>query len=342
MSMRLTRSLILTIAITAFCLAWTCSAYAATVTVDVSAKTAIGDSSTIEVSKPRISGEQVGILVKSTIVEPQFVTIKYVGLKQQDYDVYVNKQYKGVEPGTKLEQGVQYRIDGRVVDPALVRCLAAVKDPIKKKYEELQRLPSSEAKRVCWTLNQASGWVTSGLGRDQAWRSIAVVVAPAGKVLENMSFMTRDDEYGTARALTTACWLLQQARDRMYHVITDPVLRNDTVAALTPVDFAASYSVRNGKPHIDAKVTNNCNLPIRGDITCALPAGWKTNAKKLKFEKLESGQVFNISFDLIGSAKVAPPDSIPVAANITITQDTYTAGLKLKIVATKQAAVKTN
>jgi len=342
MSMRLTRSFILSISTTFFWLACTGLAGAAAVTVDVAAKTATGDSSTIEVPKPRISGEQVGILIKSTIAEPQVVTIKYVGLKQQDYDVYINKEYKGVQPAAKLQEGIQCRIEGRVVDPALLRCLAAVNEPIKKKYEQLQRVPTSEAKRVCGTLSQACGWVASGLGRDQAWRSAAVVVAPAGKVLDNMSFLTREDEYGTARAVTTACWLLQQARDRMYHVINDPILRNDTVAALTPVDFAATYSIKNGKPHIDAKVTNNCNLPISGEITCGAPAGWKTNAKKLKFAKLESGQVFTTSFDLIGPTKAAPPDSVPVAASITVTQDIYTASLKLRVVATKQAAATAN
>lgn len=338
MSMRLTRCFIVSIATTCFWLACASLACAATVTVDVAARTATGDSTTIEVPKPRVNGEQVGILVKSTVAEPQFVTIKYVGLKQQDYDIYVNKEYKGVQPGAKLEEGIQCRIDGRVVDPALVRCLSAVNGPLKKKYEELQRVSTSEAKRVCGTLSQACGWVSSGLGRDQAWRSAAVVVAPAGKVLEDMSFLTRDDEYGTARAVTTACWLLQQARDRMYRVINDPILRNDAVVALTPVDFAATYSIKNGKPHIDAKVTNNCNLPISGEITCGAPAGWKTNAKKLKFGKLESGQVFSTSFDLIGPTKAVAPDSVPVAANITVTQDIYTASLKLRVVATKQSA----
>jgi hypothetical protein len=296
----------------------------------------VGDSGAVELSKPRIRGDQVGVLVKSTIVQPQFVTIKFVGLNHENYDIYVNQEYKGAKPAKELESGLQYRIDGRVVDPTFIRCLAALKDPIKKEYDKLQSVSSSEAKRVCSTLSQASDWVIAGLGRDQAWRSVAVIIAPAGTALQSMTWLTREDEYGTARALTTACWLLQQARDRMYHAITDAALRNETVVALTPVSFSAAYSTKNGKPHIDAKVTNNCNLPISGDITFALPAGWKTNAKALKFADLKSGQVFSTSFDLIGPAKAAPPDGVPIAANVTVTQDEFTASLKLRVIAAKQ------
>jgi hypothetical protein len=342
MSMRLTRRFVLPIAIISICLAWTGAACAATVTVDVTAKTATGDSTAIEASRPRVRGEQVGVLVKSTVIEPQSVTVKFTGLKDDDYDVYVNQEFKGAKPARELETGVQYHIEGRVADPTLIRCLAALKDPIKKLNDKLQGASSSEAKRVCGTLSQASDWVVSGLGTDQAWRSVAVVVAPAGKALDKMTWQTREDEYGTARALTAACWLLQKARDRMYDAITDPVLRNDTVVALTPVDFSATYSTSNGKPHIDARVTNNCNLPVSGDVTFALPSGWKTNAKSLKFAELKSGQAFSASFDLIAPAKTAAPDTVPVAANVTVTQEGYTASLKLKVVAARQAPAAAN
>ncbi len=337
MSMRLMRCFLLPIAIICICLAWTEALYATTVTVDIAAKTATGDSSAIEATKPRIRGDQVGVLVKSTIIGPQEVTIKFKGLKDQDYDVYVNQEYEGARPGKELGSGVQYHIDGRVADPVLIRCLEALKDPIKKEYDKLQKVSTTEAKRVCGTLGQATDWVLAGLGRDQAWRSVSVMVVPAGRALNSMTWLTREDETSTAQALATACWLLQQARDRMYHVIKDPALRNETVVALTPVSFSATYSTKSGKPHVDAKVTNNCNLPVTGDITFALPSGWKTNAKALKFADLKSGQAFSTSFDLIGKGKAAAPDSVPIAANLTLTQERFTASLKLKVVAAKQA-----
>lgn len=341
MSMRLIRKFILPIAIVSVCLAWTGPSCASTVTVDVAAKAATGDSKTVEPAKPRFRGEQVGVLVKSTIVEPQYVTVKFSGLKDQDYDVYVNREFKGPKPAKELENGVQCRIDGRVTDPAMMRCLTALRDPIKKAYDKLQASSDSETKRVCGTLSQASDWVMAGLGRDQTWRSVSVVVSPAGKMLESMPWPTREDDYGTARAVTTACWLLQQARDRMYHAIKDPALRNEAVVAMTPVEFTATYSTKNNKPHIDARLTNNCDLPVSGDITFALPSGWKTNAKKLKFAELKSGQVFSTSFDLIAPSKATPPDTIPIAANVTVTQNGKTASLKLKVVAEKQASTAT-
>jgi hypothetical protein len=337
MSMRLIRKIILPMTI---CLTWTGPLYAATVTVDMAAKTATSDSAAVEPVTPRVRGEQVGVLVKSTIVEPQDVRVRFAGLKDQGYDAYVNGEFKGPKPAKEFENGVQYRIDGRITDPAMMRCLTALQDPIRKAYDRLQAASSSEAIRVRGTLSQASDWVTAGLGRDQAWRSVTVVLAPAGKTLEAMAWPKREDEYGTARAATTACWLLQKARDRMYHAIEDPALRNEAVVTLTPVEFTAAYSVRNGKPHIDAKLTNNCDLPVSGEVSFALPAGWKANAKKLKFAEVKSGQVFSTSFDLIAPSKAAAPDSIPIAANVTVTRDIYTASLKLKVVAHRQTAAK--
>jgi len=339
MSMRLTRTFILPIAIISVCLALTGACYGSTVTVDMAAKTSASDTNTLEPSKPRIKGDQVGLQVKSTIIEPQFVTIKFVGLKDQVYDVYVNNEFKGPRPAKDFEVGVQYRIDGRVTDPDMMRCLAALKQPIADASARLGKSEDTEAKRICWTLNQAAGWVSSGLSRDQAWRSVSIVLAPTGTMLNSMAFMTREDAYGTARAVTTACWLLQQARDRMNDVIKNPTLRNDAVVALTPVEFTTTYSTRNGKPHIDAKVTNNCDLPIAGDVSFALPKGWKTNAKNLKFADLKSGTVFTASFDLIGPAKTAPPDSVPIAANVTVTRDDMSASLKLKTNALMQATM---
>jgi len=333
MTIRLTRSFIVPMAMFWICLGWAGMSRAATVTVDIAAKTSKSDVGTLDPSKPKISGEQVGIFIKSTIIEPQYLTLKFVGLADQDYDVYVNHSYKGVKPAREFESGVGYRIDGRIVDSAMTKCLAAVKEPVNKTNGRLQALRSSEAKRICWTLGQATDWVQTGLARDQAWRSVSVIVVPSGKMLEPMEWLVREGEYETARAVTNACWLLQQARDRMYDVIRDPVLRNEVVAALTPVGFAAAYSTKNGKPHIDAKVTNNCDLPVSGTISYALPSGWKTNAKKLKFEGLKSGQTFSTSFDLLPPSKAGAPESVPVAANVTVTRGDMTASFKLKIIA---------
>ncbi len=340
MSMRLTRTIIITIAIICTCTALAQFSYASMVTVDVEKKTSTSDTSTLEPTKPRVKGEQVGILVKSTIVEPQFFTVKFAGLKDQDYDTYINYEFKGLKSAKELKDGVQYKIEGSVTDPNIMRCLYALKERIKKASAKLESSSDAEAKRIYWTLGQASGWVSSGLGRDQAWRSTSIILAPSGRVLSSMTWMTREDEYETARATTNACWLLQQARDRMYRVIENPTLRNDAVIALTPVDFTATYSTKNGKPHVDAKVTNNCNLPISGNISFALPPGWKTNAKQLKFNQLKSGNAFDASFDLIAPQKTIAPKNIPIAANVTVASDKMTASMKLKIAAHMNASLQ--
>lgn len=335
--MRPMRTAILPIAIFFACLIWVGISYASVVTVDVAAKTAASDTTTLDVSKGlKFVGDQVGVFAKSAILEPQIFTLKLVGLKDGDYDIYVNHAFKGTRPGKDFTAGVQYRVDGRVTDPAMMRCLNAVKDRAEKASALLKASSAEEAQRVCYTLNQARDWTSSGIMRDVAFRSISIIIAPSGKRLQPMSWMTREGDVETASAVTRGCWLLQQARDRMYHVITDPALRNDAVVALTPVEFTAEYAIKNGKPHATAKLLNNCDLPISGDISMALPQGWKTTAKTLKFVGLKSGKTFTVSVDLVAPSKKAiAPDSVPMAANMTVVQDEMTASMKLKITATK-------
>lgn len=327
------------VALTLICLVSMGQSYASVVTVDAAGKSATSDVSTLDPGKSlKVQDDQVGVFVKNTILEPQIFTLKVAGLKDQDYDVYVNHEFKWTKPAKDFEAGVEFRVDGRIVDSALIRCLEAVKAPIKKANDELSKSKDSEAKRISYTLSQAGEWVGSGIQRDMAWRSISIILAPSGRMMRPMNWLTRDDDIGTARAVTRACWLLQQARDRMYHAIKDPALRNQAVVAMTPVEFTAIYSTKNGKRHIDAKLLNNCDLPVSGSVSMSLPAGWKTTAKKLTFAALLSGQTFKLSFDLIAPSKsAAAPDSVPMAANLTLVQDTFTAGVKLTTTAKADA-----
>lgn len=319
-------------------LVWMSMSYAAMVTVDAVSKTAKSDVTTLDLSSVRVQGDQIGIFVKNTIPEPQIFILKVNGLKDQNYDIYINHESKGSKSTKDLEAGVEYRVDGRVTDPDMLRCLIAVKDTAGKAYNRMRKLPDSEAQRIANTLSQAKGWAQSSLQRDQAFRSISVILAPAGGMVQPMQWLTREGDYETARAVTRACWLLQQARAQMYRVIHNPVLRNEAVLAMTPVEFTALYSTLNGKPHVTAKLTNNCNLPVSGAISMTLPKGWKTTAKRLGFNDLKSGETFSLSFDLISpSKKATPPDSVPVVASITVTQDDMTAGMKLSTTAGKVA-----
>lgn len=336
--MRLSCTAVFCLALALICLVPTGQSYASVVKVDVTAKSATSDVSTLDPKGLKIAGEQIGLFVRSTILEPQKFTLRVSGLKNQDYDFYLNQSFKWTKPARDLEAGIEVSIDGRVVDSAAIKCLQAVQEPIKEASKKLAA-SDGEAKRVYYTLSQASGWASSALSREQAWRSAGIIVAPSGKMLRQMSMPIRQSDTETASAVTRACWLLQQARDRMFHAIKDPVLRNQAVVAMTPVDFAVVYSSKNGRPHIEAAVANKCNLPISGTVSMALPAKWKTTAKKLTFKGLKPGETFKASFDLVAPMKDAiAPDKVPMAANLTVIQDQFTAALKLT--ATAQAQPK--
>lgn len=334
--MRLMRNAILSIVIFLISLILASISSASVVTVDVAAKKATSDVTSLDPLSVKVAGNQIGVFVKNTIPEPQLFTLKFNGLKDLVYDLYINQMYKGSKSAKEFEVGDEYRVDGVVTDPDMTKCLSAVSDSAAKASIRLSKSNDPEAKRICYTLNQAKEWAQSSVKLDQAFRTINVILVPSGTRMQPMTWWKRMDDYETAHAVTRACWLVQQARDRMSRVITNPVLRNEAVLAMTPVEFTANYSMQNGKPHVTAKLLNNCNLPVSGAVSLALPKGWKTTAKKLDFTELKSGASFCLSFDLIAPSKQAsPPDSLPMAASFTIRQDELVASLKLKTTANK-------
>lgn len=339
--MRLIRIAIIPIAIFA-CLVLTGISFASVITVDVDGKKATSDVTSLELSTVRVSGDQVGVNIKNTMLEPQLFTLKFHGLiGSSSYDVYINHSFVGSKPSKEFEAGVEYRVDGTITDPDMMRCLKTARDPIDKALASLKKSTDPEAKRVSYTLNQAKTWVQSGIKRDEAFRSVSIILAPSGKMLQSMTWLTREGEYETARAVTRGCWLLQQARTQMSKVIKNPSLRNEAVAAMTPLDLTANYSTLNGKPHVTVKLLNKCNLPISGIVSMALPQGWKTTAKKRSFDNLKSGQTFGLSFDLIAPSKqAAAPDNVPIAVSVTIAQEQLIANMKLNVTALKTAEVK--
>ena len=359
--------------------------HAAVVTLDCASESASSDTDSLAAVDVDTRGEQIGVWVQSTSLEPQSFTFKATGLREGNYDFYVNyggfaekiieniRSAGGVKPQTTIEPGAVFRnkpsselnmgvdltIPGTVADPVSMRCLKSVQARLQDACDRLEENSPGQAKRLQKTLQQAVDWVRSGIEQDQTYRSAQIVLAPAGTDPEPMVWAMRITAEDTVRTMHRSCSLLQQARDRMYDVLEDPNLRHAAVAALTPVDFSASYQIKSGRPHVDAKLVNNCDIPISGYISMGLPKNWKTTAGTLTFDPLESGKSFDLSFDLVPpTSDATPPNTVPIAANVTITQEfdpslfstgeddppnpepgavVLTAKLKLKIIARKEA-----
>lgn len=319
------------------------SALANVVTLDVPGRTAACDSDALEPKGVRVQGEQVGLYIQNATLAPQAFTLKVSGLRDESYDIYINSKYTGARTGRELQEGLEMSVPGTIADPAMMHCLKTLQPKAEAYYETIRKNKEPEHMRVSFIFGQATDWIRSGIRNEKSHRSTDIMMVPAGKVLQKMVWMTRLDAASTARAITRACWLLQQARDRIHSAIKDPDLRNSSLVALSPVEFTVAYSVKNGKGHVEAALVNDCNLPISGDITMALPKGWKTTAKTLAFKDLKSGEAFKLSFDLTpAAAGAAPPESLPIAANATMVQDQFKAQFKLKTTAAKNAPAAPN
>lgn len=312
-----------------------CSASASTVTVDATAKKAVSDSSVFDPKVVRVIGDQVGVLIYNTTLVPQSVRIRFDGLKEQDYDVYINGSYSRVESSKTLADGIEYTIPGTVADKVAFRCLKPLEPKVAAIYEKMQKQEGEGPARTLSTLQQANEWIASAFRADVNYRSVEIILVPAGTMVQRMVFASRMDAEAAAQTGRNACNLMHLARSHMFRVLTDPDLRNEVVEALTPVTFSASLKTKNGKPVITAVIKNDCDLPISGAISVSLPKGWSTSGAKLSFNSLASGKSYQTSFGLTCKSKSAkPPKSVPLTAVITITKDRYTA--KLWLFATAQ------
>ncbi len=307
--------------------------FCATAVLDIAQKTLTCDLPTIDCKAPHFDGEQICLYIINKSMQSQDFYLKAKGLKSQDYDIYVYGSYLGKRSSGQLSEGIKMNIPGTVGVPDCMRCLNALKDNIKPEIDRLAPLKDNESQRVLWTLRQADDWVQSGLRLEAAYRSLDMIISPEDMVLKKVSVRSRADADGTVKAIYSACELLQHARSRMYEKITDPVLRNRAVEVMTPVTFTPVYQMKDGKPYVTAVVVNDCNLPISGDITFALPKGWKTDAKQLYFNNLESGQTYKTTFTLIAPSETdAAPQELPIAANISLNEGKFEAKLKLRVV----------
>jgi hypothetical protein len=304
-------------------IAITCGAVmAGTVTVDFATKSGKSDVTTLDAKNVKVIGEQVGVHINSTLLTPQPVKIKFVGLKDQDYDAYVDGVFIGAKSAKELGEGIDRTIPGRVTDPAAMRMFLALNTKVPPAHKKIKARDGAEPWRAAYTLGQVESWVHSELREDEVYRSILVIIAPAKQSLEHMTFIEMRTASEVAASVAETCFMLQQARWNMYEVLTDPNLRNEVVEALTPVTLAASCSTKNGKLSITAVIVNDCNLPITGKITVSAPKGWKTTGGKFDIGKVESGRTFTTSFSLTRSAKnAAVPKSVPLTAVLDIADE---------------------
>ncbi len=321
----------------------------ATVTLDLATKSATTDSKVLETGKVRSIGDQIGVYVQNKSLKPQKVTVKIVGLKDTPYDVYVNwgefqirrnreisemtkreADVSNIEPGYKIEAkpaadlaaGLEFEIPGRVVPASFMRCVTAVKPAASSVYDGLGEIIAGEPGRARYTLGQAVDWSRSAVTLEETYRSLQFFVIPAGTTPKDMDWRSRNTAKGTKAAVANACSLLHQARTKMYNVLKDPLLRETTVQALTPVDVRLSYRLLNNAPSVKVDVTNNCNLNTSGAVLVSLPKGWSMQPKQLGFAKLAPGDTYSRTIKLIPAAKgQTPPAELLIAATLKVTDD---------------------
>lgn len=344
--MRLTSSSVLGLAIAAITLAACGASLCASVTLDAATKSATSDSPLLEAGRVRSNGAQIGLYIQSKSLAPQSVTVKVAGLKDARYDVYVNwgafriKRNKElaklskapdttnmIEPGyvisgksaADLAEGLSFQIPGRVVPSPLMRCVTSVQPTVKSAYDGLGDTMTGDVGRARWTLGQAADWVRSAISADEAYRSVQFFLIPAGITPVEMDWRSRLTAAGTKGSAAYACSRLQQARVTMYENLTDALLRETTVGALTPVEAHIRYYMKNQTPCVAVEIVNYCDLSISGKLDLTVPKGWKMEPKQIGFASLKSGAIYAKTIRLTSAPKgQSAPASLSAIATIRV------------------------
>jgi hypothetical protein len=343
--MNLLRHSAFSLAIIGIVLAGHDTSHCATITLDASTKSASSDTASLEPGIVRSSGEQIGAYIQSKSMASQSLTVKIVGLKEARYDVYVNwgafrmkrskeivKLSKGpdttsnIEPGyvildkpaSDLAAGMQVQIPGRVVPTPLMRCVTSVQPTVKSMYDGLGASLAGEPGRARYTLGLAKDWVRSAISVEEVYRSVQLFVIPAGTAPKEMDWRLRLTTKATRAAAATTCSLLQDARGRMYANLSDPLLRESTLEALTPVEMGLRYYVQSQTPYVAVDIRNNCDLTISGALDLAVPKGWRLE-KKPGLLHLKSGEIHVETLRLIPTSKgQTAPASLSATATIKV------------------------
>lgn len=314
-------------------------AQAAVVTLDVGAKTAVSDDESIVANALRVQDRQVGVLIQNTTDAAKTVKLVFKGLVEQEYDVYLDGAYMESKPVDALREGLALNLSGMAFDQLQMKCLRTAKPGLDVEYKRLQGIEerTDEENRALSLIRDAVGFVRSGTRVDERNRSVSVLIAPKDSALQRMGFPTKLPMGDAVKSIAKACRDMQDVRSRVSRDITGSELHYSAMSALTPVTLFASCMVSNGVPSIGGKLTNDTNLPVSCDVTVDVPQGWKADPAKLHLD-VKAGSSSLFSVPLVRESKdAALPDIVITLADVTITEDKFTASLQLKAAAERQS-----
>lgn len=175
-----------------------------------------------------------------------------------DYDLYVNRKFMG-----KLSKTQKLNIPKSSADQDKVHCLTLSFPKVVALYDRLSKSKDNDEQRAANTLSQAKSWIEKALSTEQRYISLFIHITPADKPVKESVKMKMPTENEAKMSIAEACWLLQQARARMYDVLKDNKLKTEVVYAMTPVEIRGKLE---GKK-LTVTVLNFCNLPLNGLLT---------------------------------------------------------------------------
>lgn len=267
--------------------------------------------------------------LKNDLYTPREITVKILGLKEGDYDLYIDANLVGVKKSSELESGIQVSFPGSDIPQTYrdyytvlkTRCLANV-----GLFEKATDRDGSKCKAI---IQSITNWVRSIEQNDNLMRTVGIIVVPTGQPLSlpgGRYVLERPKDFKkNALHLADA---IHTIRGAVINEVQNAIMQNDTLAVITPLDFKLTTSAAakpGSKITVTAALTNWTDRNATGKIQLAIPSDWTVKDVNSEVAMPCYSKTAEVKFE------VTIPGTADANAKITATADLTVGNIPLKL-----------
>ena len=267
--------------------------------------------------------------LRNELYTPREITVKILGLKEGDYDLYIDANLVGVKKSSELESGIQVSLPGSDIPQAYrdyytmlkTRCLANV-----GLFEKATDRDGSKCKAI---IQAIADWVRSIEQGDNLIRTVGIIVVPKGQPLSlpgGRYILERPKDF--KKSVLHLADAIHTIRGAVINEVQNKMLQNDTLTIITPLDFKLTTSAAvtpGSKITVTAALTNWTDRNATGKIQLGVPSDWTVKDVTSEVTMPGYSKTAEVKFE------VTIPNTADANTKVTATADLTVGNIPLKL-----------
>ncbi len=291
---------------------------------------------------------------------PREITVRILGLAAGDYDLYIDTNPDGSrkkstvfaiegqpppEPNyadyfvrtvtmAELEAGITVGLPGTSVSPVERAYYARIQKSATAAARQYESQRTLDDKYCFAGLNGATDWVREFDSGDSEIRSARIIFVPKGKsfsVAGGGFVVPGDPSIGTPPNLADN---LHSLRRNVTEKVGDPICRNETLLALTPVDLSLTAEKSKstaGRYVVRAALRNWTDRLITGKVSLIPPPGWTMKPVLPNVRMRKYASAIPATFTLVAPDSVTAGADTKLSAIVSLNVDGVDMNLLAKV-----------